>query len=289
MRELTDLRSTSAEYHGVHLQVLQTTIRRLQRSFENMWAGKLARKYLQLSKIGQIKLRLSRAISDNGIIKTLSIKRTVNGWFACFAVEVPTQPLGKTENCMGIDLGIENLAAFSDGTFIENKRFYEQHQKELRRAQRSVARRKNFSNRRANAVILLRKLHAHISHCRADYLHKIPTKLVQTYGTIVLENLNVQGPAQGVLSKQVHDAGWSQFVALLKCKAENAGSRVIEVDPRYTSQVCPVHQKKKSSAGPVHKRGECGYTRHRDTAAAENITRMEPLDAKTGEANPCLV
>jgi putative transposase len=77
--------------------------------------------------------------------------------------------------------------------FIENKRFYERQQKELRRAQRRVARRKKGAHRRAKAVQVLAKLHEHIQNCRLDYLHKVSTRLVRKYGTIVVEKLNVKG------------------------------------------------------------------------------------------------
>ena len=79
---------------------------------------------------------------------------------------------------------------------------------------------------------MLARLHEHIGNCRLGYLHKVSTALVRKYGTIVVENLNVKGLSRGTLSKQVHDAGWSQLVNLLKYKAEDAGRRVIEVDAR---------------------------------------------------------
>jgi putative transposase len=86
---------------------------------------------------------------------------------------------------------------------------------------------------------VLAKLHEHIQNCRLDYLHKGSTRLVRKYGTIVVEKLNVKGLAQGILAKQVQDAGWSQFITLLKYKAEEAGRRVVVVDCQYTSQECP--------------------------------------------------
>lgn len=314
MRELTELKAAYPEYKEVHVHLLQNVIKKLQRSFENMWergAGfprfknwkrynsfqfnntgfKLAGRYLQLSKIGNVKLRLSRELPDGAVIKTLSVKKSVSGWYACFAVEVPAQPLSVSDAVVGIDLGIENFAALSDGTMIQNPRFYQNAQAELRVAQRRVARRKKGSHRRYKAVILLQKLHQHIQNKRLDWTHKVTTELVKHFGTMVLENLNIKGLAQGILSKQVHDAGWSQFVTLLKYKAESAGRRVVGVDARYTSQECPAcgARKKKSLSERIHK-CRCGYNTHRDTAAAQVILgRMVPLDAKIGEPIPCLV
>lgn len=302
MRELTQLKASFPEYKDVYAQVLQNVIKKLGQSFERMWnlgAGfprfksrqryhsfsfnnvgfKLSGKQLSLSKIGNIKVRLSREIPEGAVIKSLTVRQTVSGWYACFAVDVPTQTLPDSNSAVGIDVGIENLAALSDGSFIENKRFYEQHQKELRRAQRRVARRKKGSNRRRKAVQLLARLHEHIANCRLDYLHKTSTSLVRKYGTIAIENLNVKGLAQGILSKQVHDASWGQFITLLKYKAESAGRRVVEVNAAYTSQECPVcgTRKKKLLSERTHECKECGLVLHRDTAAAQVIlARMEP-------------
>jgi putative transposase len=106
------------------------------------------------------------------------------------------------------------------------------------------------------------------------------------------EGSRLKGLAQGILAKQVHDAGWSQFITLLKYKAESAGRRVVEVDARYTSQECPAcgTRKKKSLSERTHECSECGLVLHRDTAAAQVIlARMEPLGAKIGEPIPCLV
>jgi len=315
MRELTQLKAAYPEYKEVHVHVLQNVIKKLQRSFENMWergAGfprfkpfhrynsfqfnntgfKLSGRILSLSKIGNVKLRLSREIPEDAAIKTLSIKKSVSGWYACFAVDVPIRPLPQSESVVGIDLGIENFAALSDGTMIANPRFYEHGQAALRIAQRKVARRKKGSNRRRKAVVLLKKIHEHIQNKRLDWTHKVTTDLVNRFGTIVLENLNIKGLAQGILAKQVHDAGWSQFITLLKYKAESAGRRVVEVDARYTSQECPAcgTRKKKSLSERKHECSECGLVLHRDTAAAQVILgRMVPLDAKIGEPIPCLV
>src|ERR1017187_1627561 len=314
MRELTQLKTAYPEYKQVHVHVLQNVIKKLQRSFENMWergAGfprfkpfhrynsfqfnntgfQLAGRYLQLSKIGNVKLRLSREIPEDAVIKTLSIQKSVSGWYACLAVEVAAQPLLKSDAVVGIDLGIENFAALSDGTMIQNPRFYEQGQAELRVAQRRMARRKTGSIRRRKAVAL-QKVHEHIQSRRLDWTHKVTTDLVNRFGTIVLENLNIKGLAQGILAKQVHDCGWSQFITLLKYKAENAGRRVVEVDARYTSQECPAcgTRKKKSLSERTHECSECGLVLHRDTAAAQAILgRMCPSDAKIGEVIPCLV
>jgi len=322
MRQLTELKQAFPEYQTVHVHVLQNVVKKLNRSFENFFrrlkeggkkAGfprfknrdrydsfsfnntgfKLDGKQLSVSKIGNIKVRLSRELPADAVVKTCTIKRSVNGWFATLAFEYTPVPLPKSKKKIGIDVGIENYAALSDGTMIQNPRFYECGQAELRRAQRRVARRTNKrSNRRRKAVVLLQKVHARIANRRMDFLHKQTTMLVRKYGTIVVENLNVKGLAGGILSKQVHDASWSTFFQFLSYKAEEAGRKIIGVDCRYTSQTCPNcgTKKKKSLSERKHNCEKCGYTTHRDTAAAQVILgRIVPLNANEKETILCVI
>ena len=315
MRQLTLLKQEFPEYKNTHAHVLQNVVKTLDKAFQSFFrrlkeggkAGyprfksknrydsiqfnntgfRLDGKQLSVSKIGNIKVRLSRELPVDAVVKTLNIKRSVNGWFATLTFEYTPVPLPKSKKKIGIDVGIENYAALSDGTFIQNPRFYECGQAELRRAQRRVARRTNKrSNRRRKAVILLQKVHARIANRRMDFLHKQTTMLVRKYGTIVVENLSVKGLAQGILSKQVHDASWSTFFDFLSYKAEEAGRKVIGVDARCTSQTCPNcgNKKKKSLSERKHNCEKCGYTTHRDTAAAQVILgRMVPSFANTQE------
>lgn len=102
---------------------------------------------LYLSKIGGVKIKLHREIQ--GTIKTVTIKREADRWYAVFSCEnVPANPLPKLDKEVGIDVGLESFATLSDGTQIENPRWYRQAQRGLRRAQRKVARRQEGSKRR---------------------------------------------------------------------------------------------------------------------------------------------
>ena len=223
---------------------------------------------LQLSKIGNIKIKQHRPIV--GEIKTLTLRREAGNWYACFSVEYTPTFLPRNGKAIGIDVGLESFATLSDGRQIENPRFYQNAQKQLRRAQRKVARRANKkSKRRRKAIVLLQKAHAYVTNQRKDFQHKLAYQLVQDFGLIVVEDLNVKGLAQAMLSKAVHDVGWTSFINMLEYKAENAGRQVTKVDPRYSSQECPAcHVVKKKSLGERVHRCECGLTLHRDHAAA---------------------
>ena len=233
--------------------------------------------HLFVQGVGNIKAKLHRP--SHGKIKTVTVRRQNERWYVCFSVEASAQTLPESTEMVGIDLNLENFATLEEGNLeekrIENPRFYQQAQKKLRRAQRRVARRKKRSNRRRKAVILLRKIHQHIFNQRLDHQHKLARMLVNQYGFIAVEDLNVKGLAGGMLSKQVHDASWASFIAKLAYKAEEAGRQLVKIDPRGTSQRCPCGAKvPKKLSDREHVCTACGLITTRDHASAAEILRL---------------
>ncbi|MGI8638390.1 MAG: RNA-guided endonuclease InsQ/TnpB family protein [Pyrinomonadaceae bacterium] len=299
--QLSEIKSTNPEYKEVHSQVLQDVLKRLEKTFKAFFgrfkkgqAGfprfkganrfdsfcfpqsgfSLTGNKLKLSKIGTVKIKLSRQII--GKVKTLTIKRECGKWFAVFTVETSVEPLEKTGESVGMDAGISAFLTLSDGTQIDNFKYYESTNKKLRVAQRSVARKKKGSNRRRKAVNQLRKIHQKIKNQRADFQHKVSTYLVKTYDVICIENLNVIGMSRGILSKQVLDASWSSFFDKLTYKVENTGKQLIKVSPNFTSQDCSScgNRVKKDLSVRVHHCLQCGLVLDRDVNAAINIFRL---------------
>ena len=139
----------------------------------------------------------------------------------------------------------------------------------------------------------MQKAHAHVANQRKDFQHQESYKLVRDFGTIVVEDLNVKGLSGGMLSKAVHDVGWSSFTNKLSYKAENAGRQLLKVDPNYTSQECPnCHTiEKKQLSERVH-RCDCGLTIDRDQAAAMVILgrglRLQAENETRSKGKRCL-
>lgn len=307
--ELPALKQAFPVYKNVYSQVLQSVLDKLNKSFNNFFRSgfgfprykgesrfdsfcypqggfALSGKQLSLSKIGNVKVRLSRELPADAIVKTCTLKRSVSGWFATLVFEYEPQPLPKSKKKIGIDVGVTQFATFSDGTVISNPRFYQNSEKTLRRAQRRVARRVKGSNRRRKAVILLKKLHEHISNQRSNFLHQHSTAVVRKYGTIVVEALNVQGMSRGNLAKQILDCSWSEWFRQLSYKAEEAGRKFVAVDPRYTSQKCnscghTSRENRKTQADFVCV--SCGHEDNADHNGAQNILSawMTPSNANT--------
>jgi len=225
---------------------------------------------LRVQGAGHIKVKLHRPVE--GAIKTLTIKREAGRWFAVFSVEREGVPLPPSAAEIGIDVGLNSFAVLSDGTPIENPRYYRNAEARLRRCQRKVARRNKGGNRRRKAVRQLQRAHAHVRNQRADFQHKFSRQLVNEYGLIAVEDLNVKGLAAGMLAKFVHDAGWSQFVSMLSYKAECAGRVLVKVDPRGTSQTCVCGASvPKTLADRWHDCPACGLSASRDHVSAQVI------------------
>src|SRR5262249_14400913 len=93
---------------------------------------------LRLQGVGAVKVKLHRPIEGN--IKTVTVKREAGKWYAVFSVECEPKPLPPSTEKAGLDVGLTAFATLSDGTGIENPRYYKETQAELRRAQRKVAR-----------------------------------------------------------------------------------------------------------------------------------------------------
>ena len=226
---------------------------------------------LRVQGAGQIKVKLHRPVE--GIVKTVTIKREAGRWFAILSVERDTAPLPASDRAIGIDVGLNRFAALSDGTEVPNPRYYRTAEGRLRRAQRKVARRRNKkSHRHRKAVRLLQRAHAHVRHQRADFQHKLSHQLVNKYGLIAVEDLNVKGLSGGMLAKSVHDAGWNCFIQKLSYKAECAGRVVVKVDPCGTSQTCVCGASvPKTLADRWHDCPACGLSAGRDVVSAQVI------------------
>lgn len=302
--QLPGIKPIREDVAGVHSQVLQDVLRRLDKAFDAFFrrvkAGaepgfprfkgkaffdsftypqsgfRLEGDKLHLSKIGACRVRLSRPIA--GTIKTCTIKREADGWYVIFAVE-PNQSrfIPKTGQATGIDLGIENFATLSNGSPIENPKHYRAAESELKTAQRRVARRKNQrSHRRRKAIHVLARKHLKVKRQRADFHHKAALKVVRAYDHITIEDLNVGGMVKNHhLAKAISDAGWHQFTLTLTSKAANAGRAVVKVNPAFTSQDCSQcgSRVRKSLAIREHRCIHCGFVAHRDHNAALNIER----------------
>lgn len=216
--------------------------------------------------LGDIKVRWHRHLPSRPTSGIIS--RNAGKWYVIFHVEVATVDRASTES-IGIDLGLSCFAAMSDGGKVTRQRITKRNAAKLRRLQRALARAKQGSKMRGKRRTAVAKHYAYIASSRRDFSHKESRKLVNRFGRIAFEDLNIKKLAQSMLAKEVKDAAWAQFVSLVSYKAENAGCEVKFVDSRGTSQTCPEcgATAAKTLAEREH-RCDCGCSLDRDVAAA---------------------
>jgi putative transposase len=245
---------------------------------------------LYLSKIGNIKINLHRPIE--GKIKRLTVRRAATGkWYACFSVEIEDQPKPpwKDGSLVGIDVGLESFATLSNGEKISNPRFFREEEHELARAQRKLSKAPKGTPDRKKALKVVQRVHERISNRRTDFAHQISHRLVDQFGFIAFEDLNIQNMLKNhCLAKSISDVAWGMLVKATESKAVYAGSKVVLVDPRNTSQMCSRCGLivKKDLSERVHRCHECGLSMDRDLNAAINILRLglQSVGIKTVEA-----
>jgi putative transposase len=181
--------------------------------------------------------------------------------------------VGNILPAVGLDVGLTHFVTTSDGEKIANPRYLKEELPELRRAQRSVSRKKKGGSNRKKAKHRVARIHARVANCRREHQHKISNDLISRYSKIAVESLHVQGMVKNDrLARAISDVAWSSFVAVLTHKAERAGGEVVQVSPNNTSQLCSACGSKvpKTLAVRMHRCG-CGLVMDRDENAARNI------------------
>lgn len=244
---------------------------------------KLVNGKLRVTNVGLIRIKMHRPIE--GKIKTATLKREAGKWYAVFSCDLGDVAVGPSTNpSVGIDVGLESFLTTSDGEQEPNPRYQKEALPELRRAQRSLARKRKGGKNRRKSRKQVAKIHARVKRLRREHHHQVSWKLVRRYGLVVVESLNIRGMLKNdKLARSISDAGWAGFLEALRTKAESAGVAYVEVDPRGTSQQCSGcgAEVRKDLSVRRHECEHCGLSLHRDENAARNIL-ARGLQARTG-------
>ncbi len=259
------------------------------------WKPEVSRVYLQ--GVGGVKVTAHRQVQ--GRVKTVQVRRSGRKWYLILSCDdVPARPLPATGTAVGVDVGVASFATTSDGDHIDNPRWSRVGQARLEKAQQRLARKQRGSANRRSARETVAARHRKIANCRRDFHHKTARRLVADYDLVVVENLNIKNmvrraklvpdpdnpgaflpngqAAKAGLNRSIHDAGWAAFVDILEAKAEEAGRRVLDVDPRHTSDRCEAcgHASKDNRVSQaVFRCVCCGREANADEQAARNILR----------------
>jgi putative transposase len=291
-------------------QVIQQALMDLDKAYKNFFEGradyprfkrkhgkqsvrypqrfKVEGEQVYLPKVGWVKANLHRKIE--GQMKNATVSKTKTGkFFVSIQCEVEhTQP-EQNPNKVGIDLGLTTFATFSTGEKIDNPRNLKVSERRLKIRQRRLSRKVKGSNSRGKARFAVAAIHEKIANQRKDFHHKLSRTIVNTFGVIAFESLNVAGMMKNHnLAKAIADAGWNQFVNFVEYKAGWDGREVLRVDRFFpSSKLC-------SDCGAKHKSltlnirqwvcTECGVIHDRDENAAINILNETTRGARESYA-----
>jgi len=226
-------------------------------------------------------------------IKQVTFKKDKCGdyWASCLIDTEDTKQLPKTDNTVGIDLGIKHLVITSDGEFFENKRYFDNTRKKLKRAQQKFSRTKKGSKNRERQAIKVAKIYRKISRQREHYYHQITNKLLNENQVIVMESLKIQNMLEKrKLSRLIADASWSLLTNMLEYKANWYGREIIKIDTYFpSSKMCSSCGNIKQDlqlSDRIYKCSNCDLEMDRDHNATLNIKNSgikspsEPVESK---------
>lgn len=262
---LTEAKKTSERLRLVNAQVLQQTLRTLDRAFKEMKTKGLGfprfknrarmRSFvypamlkdclqdsrLKLPQLGWVRFRKSRDIPDGFDLKQARIVRRASGYFVMMSlaceVDVPS-PLPHGE-ALGVDVGLEKYLATSNSELVKRPKFFNRLHRELQLLQRRLKFKKKGSNKRVLLLEKIAKLHERIANTRKDFQFKLAHHLCDQAGMIFVEDIDFRIMAKGMLGKHTLDAGFGQFRRVLKWVCWKRGVYFAEVDHKGTSTECP--------------------------------------------------
>ena len=231
---------------------------------------------IKFPNLGWVKWRQSRPIPEGFEVKQARIVRKASGYFVMLSlqlkVEVPNpMPHGYPR---GLDLGFDKFVATSDGKEINRPKFLKVLQRKLKLLQRRLKNKQKGSNNRYKLNQKIARLHQRISDTRKDWHFKLAHHLCDEAGMVFVEDINFVSWQRGMLSIASADAGFGQFVNILKWVCWKTDTYFAKVNKNGTSQTCPNcgnHTGKKSLDVRVHQCHQCGYLTTRDVAAAQEI------------------
>lgn len=250
-------------------------------------------KTFKLTKLGKVKTKFDRQPKGDLKSVTVSKSKTDKYYISCL-IEEESSFKPKTNQIVGIDLGLKELLTLSNGDVFSNFKFYRENQSILAKEQRHLSRKKKGSNRYKKQKLKVARLHEKITNCRNWLLHNISINIIKNFDVICLEDLNIEGMKQSKLAKSISDASLSTLVNMLNYKASWYNKTISKINRFYpSSKTCSCCGNVKSDLtlkDRIYICAECGLKIDRDLNASINILNQgilnlsaESVDYKRGE------
>ncbi len=253
---------------------------------------------LRVSRIGSMKIELHR--KTEGRIRTMTIKRNGDKYYAIFtAAREMTAQRAEDTNPVGIDMGLTNFIALSDGTKREKPQFMRKSHERISHWQRVVARRKKGSRNRGKAKARLENAYAKALMQNSDFLHRLTRELTRDngYTSFTVESLSIAHMMLNHrLARSIANATWYRFQNTLEYKAESAGLgffRLTEGETRNTTQECSrcgsvkTGESRLALGEGVYACAVCGLVIDRDVNAAKVILTRRWVREGHSRSNAC--
>lgn len=235
---------------------------------------------IQLEKIGKVKMVIDRPIPDDAKFVSVTVSKNCAGqYFVSICVETNIYHKNKTNETVGIDLGLKEFATLSDGVVVHNPRYFRENQSKLKRMQQHFARKKKGSRRREKCRLKVARLHNKVANQREWFLHNVTAMLVDNYDVLCIEDLNVKGMmANHKLAKSIADVSFYEFRRQLEYKCQWYGKELVVIG-RFepTSKICSCCGWKNDNLtlkDRTFKCEQCGLEIDRDWGASINIKRL---------------
>ncbi|MCK5616243.1 transposase [Candidatus Pacearchaeota archaeon] len=247
-------------------------------SFRLTGVIKVEENRVKLPRIGWISLKEHNYLPV-GKPSSITVSEKAGHWFVSFHVKEKDKKEELSEEIIGIDLGLKELATLSNGEVIENPRSLKKGLKKLKKVQNFLSRKVKGSKNRKKAKKKVQRTHYKISNIRRDFIHKATTKIARTKPKcVVLEDLNVSGMVKNrKLSRSISDASWNEFRRQLEYKLKWIGSKLVFADRFYpSSKTCSKCGKVKSELKLSERifKCDCGFEIDRDLNAAINLKNL---------------
>jgi IS605 OrfB family transposase len=245
---------------------------------------------VRLPKIGWVSVR-GLDIPAGAELKQVAVTQEPTGWHVSVQFDAPVKEFDvPTRAVIGIDQGLTTLLALASSEKIEPPRYARKAEKHIRRLNRERDRRRKGSVNRRRTVARLGREHRLVRNLRMDFLHKLTSRMVDTFEGFAVEDLNLKALMKTRLAKSFADASLGELLRMLRYKSEWACRewRVLGRFKRSTG-VCP-----EEDCGWIGPRlrpgiatwtcGGCGAIHDRDHAASRVILRDATVVRAAGVA-----
>ena len=258
-------------------------------------------KTIRLPRIGDV--AMTEELRFAGTMLGATVSRTADRWFVAIQVEVPDAQCYRrrtSHEVNGVDLGIKAAATISSGEVIEAPKPLKAALRRLKIRSRRLSRklqaakkaagcerrarlpkgtRLPVSNNRRTSAATLARLHARLANLRADFTHKLTTRLCRENQAVVIEDGNVKGMlANEKLARAIADVGFGMLRSQLEYKAKRYGTRLVIADRWYPrSRLCSMCGWKNEALTLRDREwvcAVCGAHHDRDLTAARNLKRL---------------